>query len=356
MAPLSQVAQIAVPVVAKGGMTAAATIAGVAAAAIVAGVVVLAQRADPPQEYTAPTSVQTATTGQASTSQAAMTRGKGAEALDLVFTQDGPLGVVLAGAPLSACEAGDGPQDQSECAPSAAQIDLPEGAKVRYATLAWAAGQPGPMWDTATLTSPGGQVSGVVGGTRDDLLAGEQVSVDVTEIVSQGGQGSWQLSGVGPAEDSDEFAGWYLAVVYADDSLPTRRVSLYQGALRVQAGTGKELDVEAPLGTASHLGFVAWGADPQRTGSDIWMSSGVGQEAVSQELIANPFQGRAQGHDSAPAPGVDVFSLDDGVVFPSAEGAGTSVSLRVRAWGDANQSDPFTLGAVTLVADLPADD
>jgi hypothetical protein len=85
------------------------------------------------------------------------------------------------------------------------------------------------------------------------------------------------------------------------------------------------------------------------------MSSGTGQEAVSQELVPDPFRGAAAGYDGPSVGGTDVLVLDHGVVFPNAENAGTAITLRVRAWGDAGQSDPFTLGAVTLVADLPVE-
>jgi hypothetical protein len=103
------------------------------------------------------------------------------------------------------------------------------------------------------------------------------------------------------------------------------------------------------------LGFVVWGAHPERAGSDLWMSSGTGQDAVAQELIANPFAGVAAGHNGPATGGTDVLTLDTGVVFPRGEGADTAVILGLRAWGDEKESDPFTLGTVTLVTGLPPD-
>jgi RNA polymerase sigma factor (sigma-70 family) len=346
----SSLGQLTAPVATKTGITGAATIASVAAAAIVAGVVVLVYRtADVPS---APDpSVLTPSPAHQSVADAAPALDE--DALDLVFAAEGPLGITLAGAPLPHCPAG---AMQAACeAPSAAEVILPDQAEVRYATLAWAAGTPGTQWASATLISPDGAEHAIVAAAEDTLIKGEQARADVTKLVAAGGAGNWSVGGAERSAGAEDFAGWSLTVVYEAPGLPQRRASVYQGALRVQAGTGKELDLDAPAGTAPHLGFVAWGADPERSGSDIWMSSGVGQEAVSQELVPNPFQGHATGFGGGPSPGVDVFALDDRVVFPRAEGAGTAVALRVRAWGDANESDPFTLGAVTLVADLPAD-
>jgi hypothetical protein len=187
-----------------------------------------------------------------------------------------------------------------------------------------------------------------------ELLTGSQASAEVTEIVAAGGPGTWELTDVSRRPSTPGFAGWALTVVYEAPDLPERRVWVYQGALRVEAGKGKELEVEAPSGSAFHLSFIAWGADRNRSGSDIWMSSGVGADSVSQELLANPFRGRAEGYAGQAQSGTDVLDLPGGVVFPRAAGSGSAVTLRLRAWGDQDQSDPFTLGGVSVVTEVPA--
>jgi hypothetical protein len=203
-----------------------------------------------------------------------------------------------------------------------------------------------------TLTAPDGSEHTVKANSHAALLTGIQASADVTEIVAAGGAGSWSLGNVSRVFTADYFAGWSLAVVYAEPGAPERRATIYDGALRVAAGSAKELDIDAPGGTASHLGFVVWGAHPDRVGSDIWMSSGEGQDSMAQELKADPFSGTARGFSGSPSQGTDVFTLDAPIVFPRSEQAGTGVTLRVSAWGDLERSDPFTLGGVTLVTDL----
>ncbi|MDR0432810.1 MAG: sigma-70 family RNA polymerase sigma factor [Bifidobacteriaceae bacterium] len=343
----SAVPAVLVPLVSKSGVTGAVAIAGAAAVALVAGGIVMANRtADAPEP--SPTPAVT-TTGEVQPQGLPLVpTADGGDALTLSFTADGPLGIALAGAPLPECES-----DAVGCpASSAAEIVLPGDAKVRYATLAWAAKTPGEGWPAANLTAPDGSQHAIEADNRDPLIAGSQATADVTEIVADGGAGQWTVGDVPRNPGAGEFAGWALTVVYESADLPERRASVYQGVLRVQAGTGKELDIDAPKGVASHLGLVAWGASPERTGSDIWMSSGTGQETVSQELIPNPFRGKQAGFSGPAAGGTDVVVLERGVVFPRAENAGTSVTLRVRAWGESEQSDPFTLGAVTLLADL----
>jgi hypothetical protein len=272
--------------------------------------------------------------------------------MTLVFSVAGPVDIELAGAPLPVC-----PPDEAEvgCGPSAAEILWPADAEVRYATLAWAASGPGPDWGAATLVAPDGSPHPVESASETELLQGSQLTAEVTEVVAAGGPGEWSLHDVSRAIDATGFAGWALTVVYEAPGLPDRRANVYQGRLRVSAGTGKALEVDAPTGTADQLGFVVWGASSDKTGSDVWMSSGSGQEEVSQELIPNPFQGKADGYTGAPTPGTDVFTLESGVVFPKANNATSAVTLNVRAWGDTDQSDPFTLGGLTLLTDLPQD-
>ncbi|MDR1428203.1 MAG: sigma-70 family RNA polymerase sigma factor [Bifidobacteriaceae bacterium] len=334
---------------AKGGASGGVAIAGVAVAAIVAGVAVLGQRApDPPPAHTPAAAQSEASTLGPETVPPDATDG--ADTMALVFTRDGPLGIELVGAPLPSCQGEDAP---AKCAASsAAALALPDRAEVLYATLAWAASDPSEPLGEATLVAPDGKRHAVAPAKRDVLLAGLQATAEVTEAVATGGGGIWTVTGATVGSGKTAFAGWSLTVVYAAPDLPKRRASVYQGALRVEAGTGKELEVEAPAGTASHVGFVAWGADAARSGSDIWMSSGTGRGAVSQELIANPFRGRAAGYAGERLPGTDVVAVNHGVVFPRADGAANTVALRLRAWGDSDQSDPFTLGAVSLVADL----
>ncbi|MDR1151496.1 MAG: sigma-70 family RNA polymerase sigma factor [Bifidobacteriaceae bacterium] len=348
----SQIAAVAVPVATKSGVTGTMAIASAAVVAIIAGGVVLANR---PAPVASPDPTSPPAVSSASAPPAALplrpTAAQG-DTMALAFSGDGPLDITLAGAPLPEC-----PADEAAGCPasSAAEVVLPADAEVRYATLAWASNAPGEGWTAVTLVSPDGTGHRVDAEGEFGLLEGAQSTADVTDVVASAGGGEWRVDGLAREPHPGIYAGWSLTVVYAAPGLPERRASVYQGALRVEAGTGKELDVDAPLGLASHLGFVAWGASPARTGSDIWMSSGTGQEAVSQELVPDPFRGSAAGYSGPPAGGTDVFALDKGVEFPRAENAGTAVTLRVRAWGDANQSDPFTLGAVTLVTDLPRD-
>jgi RNA polymerase sigma factor (sigma-70 family) len=350
-------AMIAIPVAAKSGATGAMALTGIAVVAVVAGGIVLSTQSDPPQapapivvtSAAAPTELEQSAAPARTTAPVTPSDG---DTMPLVFTADGPVDVALAGAPLPPCELADASAD---CPPasSATQITLPNGAEVRYATLAWATSSPGENWSDATLIAPDGTAHPVRATAHNELLVGDQATADVTGIVSLGASGTWTLADADVASGEDFFAGWTLTVAYTAPGLPERRVSIYQGALRVAAGNGKEVDVDAPTGTADSLGLVAWGAHPGRIGSDLWMSAGRGEDAVAQELLANPFHGTATGFAGPPTAGTDVLNLDGGVVFPRVDKAGSTVTLGVRAWGDPEESDPFTLGAVALVTGLP---
>jgi hypothetical protein len=275
--------------------------------------------------------------------------------MDVVHSATGQFSAAEIGAPLTPCQGAAGGEG---CAPasSAADLALPDGARVTYATLLWAASRPGEGWERAQLVAPDGTAVDVTAESVVGLAAGgRQAVADVTEAVAGHGAGTWQLAGVVLAPgDAGDSAAWSLAVVYTAPQLdPDVRATVYRGTLNVGPGEAEDLRLDIPATGADRIGLVVWGADPAKAGDDVWMVDANSVSGISQGLsVGGAFGGQAAGYSGPPLAGVDVVSFGP-VVFPQdpdpAAAADEALSFRTKPASDP-QSDVFTVAAVTVIA------
>lgn len=149
---------------------------------------------------------------------------------------------------------------------SSAQLRLPAGSSVIYAELIWGGsynygGQnvSGSLNTPVTLIGPGGTFS-VTPSPSTAFITGSGESyyvrsADVTMMVQSGGAGTYTVRGVPGTESSTEdnanAAGWTLAVIYENPSLPVRNMTIFVGA---------ELTNSSVSTTSSVSGFCTPGA------------------------------------------------------------------------------------------------
>lgn len=137
---------------------------------------------------------------------------------------------------------------------SSAVLQIPAGSTVLYAELIWSGSYSyggetvaASLNNAVTLTTPAGTASVAPGAATAQTLgtagAGGTCttgpcyyvrSADVTALVQAGGAGTYTAGGVpgtqSNTENSANAAGWTLAVVYGNASLPARNLTLFTGA------------------------------------------------------------------------------------------------------------------------------
>lgn len=149
---------------------------------------------------------------------------------------------------------------------SSALLRLPSGSSVIYAELIWGGsynygGQNVSAFlnNAVTFSGPGGTFSVSPSPTTAFTTgSGENYyvrSADVTTMVQAGGAGTYTVGGVpatvAASEDNANAAGWTLAVIYSNASLPARNMTIFVGA---------ELTNSSISTTSSVSGFCTPGA------------------------------------------------------------------------------------------------
>ncbi len=149
---------------------------------------------------------------------------------------------------------------------SSAVLRLPVGSSVIYAELVWGGsyrygGQDvsGSLNSAVTFSGPGGSMSvSPSPSTAAVTGSGEYYyvrSADVTSLVQAGGAGTYTVGGVpatvAASENNANAAGWTLAVIYGNASLPARNMTIFVGA---------ELTSSSVSTTSSVSGFCTPGA------------------------------------------------------------------------------------------------
>jgi large repetitive protein len=149
---------------------------------------------------------------------------------------------------------------------SSAVLRLPAGSSVIYAELVWGGsyrygGQnvSGSLDSAVTFSGPAGSMSvSPSPSTAAVTGSGEYYyvrSADVTSLVQAGGAGTYTVGGVpatvAASENNANAAGWTLAVIYGNASLPARNMTIFVGA---------ELTSSSVSTTSSVSGFCTPGA------------------------------------------------------------------------------------------------
>ncbi|GIF97385.1 hypothetical protein Cci01nite_24790 [Catellatospora citrea] len=166
----------------------------------------------------------------------------------------------------------DGPIAElaGEKAASGARLDLPDGAKVRWAGLvvaASAAQLPG----LVALHGPKGdwQPVEVRFGHAESGASLTQGVADVTKLLRKGGGGDWWLAApAGPLpRGRKQFAGWTLAVVYEHRAAPRGEAAVYLGP---RTGRGDTATTVGLGGAGSvRVGLALWDGDLALTGDEL---------------------------------------------------------------------------------------
>lgn len=155
-------------------------------------------------------------------------------------------------------------------AASGARLDLPDGAKVRWAGLVVAAST-ARLPDLVALHGPKGDWSPVAVrfAHAESGTSLTQGFADVTKLLRRGGGGDWWLTA--PAESlprgKKQFAGWTLAVVYEHGDAPRGEAAVYLGPRtgRGDAATTVGLGGAGPV----RIGLALWDGDLALTGDEL---------------------------------------------------------------------------------------
>ncbi len=156
-------------------------------------------------------------------------------------------------------------------------LTLPGGASVLHASLVWAANHgPSDAFSAATNTArlrPPGQsayitivADSVSSWTDPGGRTYYQAYADITDLVKQYGAGSWALADIAVTDglrdtDPSYFAGFALAAVYEDPSLPVSAVAIYGGADPVTKDEDAEYIFTADGQALVDVSVVAWEGD-----------------------------------------------------------------------------------------------
>jgi hypothetical protein len=153
-------------------------------------------------------------------------------------------------------------------ASSAASLDLPAGVTVRWAGLYWSGGLiPNGKEETLKLRGPGAVAYTLVAAQRTDTGTENtwgvfQSYADVTDLVANGGAGTWWAADPQVLQGNNRYAGWSLVVVYADPNAPVDQVTVFDGfAQVVKDGQPQSFSVVPRASGQARIGTVAWEGD-----------------------------------------------------------------------------------------------
>ena len=180
--------------------------------------------------------------------------------------------------------------DPSTFSSSRSDVILPEDARVLFAGLYWgakAAGGTGGTTTTAPLTqmrlrAPGDAGYRTITSDRQfGPATGDrpyQQFADVTSIVAASGAGTYTGADVAAGTGEDRYAGWSLAIAYADPTAPLRNLTIFDGLTDVGVGETTTVDISGfltPLTGAvdSSIGLVAYEGDASSSGDRAQLNS-----------------------------------------------------------------------------------
>ncbi|MEU8000039.1 sigma-70 family RNA polymerase sigma factor [Catellatospora sp. NPDC049111] len=203
-----------------------------------------------------------------------------------------------------------------EKAASGARLELPDGAKVRWAGLVVAASA-AELPELVALHGPKGDWAPVEVrfGHAESGASLTQGFADVTKLLRKGGGGDWWLAApAGPLpRGKKQFAGWTLAVVYEHRAAPRGEAAVYLGPRtgRGDAPTVIGLGGAGPVG----LGLALWDGDLALTGDELFIDGapagepgnlGGGRNAGAAALACRSVPGLCPWR----TPGLDVLRVD----------------------------------------------
>lgn len=129
-------------------------------------------------------------------------------------------------------------------------------------------------------------VSGAVADST--VIAGAYVSfADVTALVRAGGAGRYGVANVQSGTGLDRFAGWSLVVVYRDQALPLRNLTVFDGLAAIQQGdpplaigvSGFRTPLSGPVRTS--VGIVGYEGDRGSAGDRLALDGQLLSDAAN---------------------------------------------------------------------------
>jgi hypothetical protein len=162
----------------------------------------------------------------------------------------------------------DSDDDSQTAASSSAVLTVPDGTQISWAGLYWS-GLGSPDSASAMLGQHGSYTSVQSSRVEQQTLHGTktyQAFADVTATVKSGG--TWWAGLPDPPEGGySSYAGWSLVVVVKGDSLPERRVAVFDGLS--EAGVETPFDLGPSGAGPGQVTTVAWEGDAGLTGDQV---------------------------------------------------------------------------------------
>lgn len=175
---------------------------------------------------------------------------------------------------------------------TAAMLELPQGAKITHAFLYWGARNATDAGADleVTLDREGGFSEAITAlqswevtvnkGKPDEAHVYQSVA-NVTDLVLEHGPGAYRLGGVDMApvldvEDTRNYAGWWMVVLYEAPGMPMRNLALFDGLDRVSKTQPQAFALEgirAPEdGLTAKLGVVGYEGDHNLNGDRLYIN------------------------------------------------------------------------------------
>ncbi|KPL90952.1 DUF3344 domain-containing protein [Herpetosiphon geysericola] len=258
---------------------------------------------------------------------------------------------------------------------SSAMLNIPVGASVTHAYLYWAA-----HWDSVPSTGdPDATLEFNRGNGQTVTAINSVVSVnsfyqsvaDVTSYVQNHGAGAYRISGVqsnvlGNANDTLDFAAWWLVVVYADPSQPNRTIILHDGLDRVAIGlpiTNTLSGFNIPSSSTTNLTIVGYEGDNSSAGDQLLFNgNSVSNAQNPADNIMNSTRSylgnRVSNVGDLPqltgaANSMGGFDLDTFDVSALTSPGQTTANITASSNGDVYFVGGLILAITSLVADTP---
>jgi RNA polymerase sigma factor (sigma-70 family) len=242
--------------------------------------------------------------------------------------------------PMKAYKPDTAPAGREGEAVSGAVLDVPAGAEIQWAGLYWA-GVADELPAEVSLAGPGGSWTGLSAADMRGLNPGQQAFVEVTDLVSGGGEywvatdnhqlpttecEDWPID-LDAACIEQRWAGWSLTVVYAEPGAAAREVAVYDGP------HAADTEIEVEDGGDVAIAATLWGGSAYRSGDSL---------SAGGQGLGEPATCRAHGAVENP----DWYSFGVDVNVYRVE-TGEEAVIRFER-GD----DPFVVGVVAVAAPI----
>jgi uncharacterized repeat protein (TIGR01451 family) len=179
-------------------------------------------------------------------------------------------------------------------------LNLPAGATVTYARLYWAGrvATANGADNAITLERPGGALNTTVAADDSNTVvrnAGDnqtwyQSSADITDLVTDNGNGAYRVSGIASIDiadidNDDPMVGWVVVVIYQLDSEPPRNLTLFDGLDLIENGEPANVDISGFLvpsaGFDAKLGVIAYEGENSLPGDQLLFNGTALSDAIN---------------------------------------------------------------------------